>query len=70
MSVPTQAEVYMRLLDRIHGCQDDAALLAHLTRSMSSSRKDHALADGWISVSELMKRLAHQITLLAQGKLQ
>lgn len=70
MSVHTQAEVYMRLLDHIRGAQDDAATLAHLTRSMSSSSKDTAIANGWISVSELLKRMAFQITKLAQGKLQ
>lgn len=70
MSVPTQSEVYMRLLDKIRLCQDDAALLAHLTRSMSSSKKDHALADGWLAMSEMFKRVAYQITELAKGKLQ
>lgn len=70
MSVPTQAEVYMRLLDHIRQAQDDSAILAHLTRSMSDKPKDRALADGWLAMSEMFKRVAYQITELAKGKLQ
>ncbi len=70
MSVPTQGEQFAKLIDHLRSAQDDSAMLAHLTRSMSTSKKDNALADGWIAVSELLKRMIHQVTTLAQGKLQ
>ena len=66
----TQGEVFARLTDRLRQVQEDAATLAHLTRSMSSSSKDHAIADGWIAVSEMFKRINYQVIRLGQGKLQ
>ena len=69
ISVPTQGEVFAKLLERIRLAQEDAAMLAHLTRAMGG-RKDHAIADGWIAVSELFKRVQYQVMMLAQGKLQ
>lgn len=70
MSVPTQAEVLMRILHHIDEIQSDCATYAHLTRSMSSSAKDAALADGWIALSEMFKRVRHQVVEIAKGKLQ
>lgn len=70
MTVPTQGEVFARMIERCKLIQEDMATLAHLTRSMSNSSKDRALADGWIACSELMKRQIYQYTKLAQGKLQ
>lgn len=70
MSVPTQGEVFARLCERLRLAQEDSATLAHLTRSMSDSAKDKALADGWIAVSELLKRMQYQVTKIGQGHLQ
>lgn len=70
MSIPTHGEEYTKLVEAIRHAQESAAMLAHLTRAQSSSKKDNALADGWIAVSELMKRLNHQVISLAQGRLQ
>lgn len=68
-SVPTQGEQFTKLLHHLRSAQDDAAMLAHLTRAQGS-KKDHSVADGWIAVSELLKRLVYQVTELAKGKLQ
>jgi hypothetical protein len=70
MSVPTQGEAFAKLTEHLRLAQEDTAMLAHLTRAMSSSKKDVAVADGWIATSELLKRLIYQVTKLAQGKLQ
>jgi hypothetical protein len=70
MSVPTQGEQFAKLIEHLRAAQDTSAMLAHLTRSMSGSRKDKAVADGWIAVSELLKRMIYQVTALGQGKLQ
>jgi hypothetical protein len=70
MSVPTHGEQFAKLLEHLRSAQDDSAMLAHLTRAQSSSKKDMAVADGWIAVQELLKRMVFQVTKLAQGKLQ
>ena len=70
MSVPTQGEQFAKLIEHLRLAQEDSAMLCHLTRSMSTSKKDNALADGWFAVEELLKRMIFQVTKLAQGKLQ
>ena len=70
MPAPTHGEVFAKLIEDIAHAQEGAAMLGHLTRSQSMSAKDNALADGWLSVSEMMKRINYQIIKLGQGKLQ
>lgn len=70
MATPTHGEIFAKLIEDIAHAQEGAAMLGHLTRAQSMSKKDTALADGWLAVSEMMKRLNHQIISLAQGKLQ
>lgn len=70
MSVPTQGEEYAKLIEFLRQAQESAYTLSHLTRAMSGSTKDNALADGWFAVGELMKRMQYQVTQLAQGHLQ
>lgn len=70
---PTLAMAYAKLLDLLNQAQDQAYVCAHLVRAQASAArnpvKDNALADGWIVVGELLKRMIHQITKLAQGRL-
>ena len=68
-SVPTIGETFSKLIHHLREAQDAAAMLGHLTRAQGS-RKDHALADGWIAVQEMLKRLVYQVTEIAKGKLQ
>ena len=69
MSVPTQGEEFSKFIHHLSEAQSCAYKLAHLARAMGTG-KDIALADGWIGVGELMKRMLHQTTELAKGKLQ
>lgn len=69
MTIPTQGEEFAKLHTYLRQAQESAAMLAHLTRAQGQ-RKDKALADGWIAVSELLKRLVYQVTQIAQGKMQ
>jgi len=69
VSVPTQGEEFAKLLEHMRKSQDSAYMLAHLTRAQGS-KKDHALADGWIAVGELFKRQIWQVTELAKGHIQ
>jgi len=60
MSIPTKGETYAKLIERLRYAQEDSAMLAHLTRD-----DDKLTARGWLAVSELIKRLQHQIGQLA-----
>ena len=66
MTVPTHGESFAKLMEHIRYAQEEAATLAHLARA----NDQRALADGWISVSELFKRVGFQVTQLAMRKLQ
>ena len=69
-SVPTQGEAFSKLIYHLDEMANQAATLAHLTRAQANTGKDRAMAEGWIAVTEMMKRMRFQITKLAQGKLQ
>ena len=68
MSVATQGETLTQLIDHLRLAQESAYMMAHLTRAMGG-RKDNALADGWFSIGELLKRVNHQCIQIGQGKL-
>lgn len=68
--MPTIGLTYMRLHERLIGCQEDCAMISHLTRAQSTSPKDNALADGWHALSEMLKRVDYQVTQLATSRLQ
>lgn len=70
MTVPTQGEEFAKFIENITKAQESAYMLSHLARAMSGSSKDNAIADGWFSVGELLKRMNYQVTQLAQGHLQ
>lgn len=68
--VPTQGEAFAKLLHHIDEAMDQMALISHITRAQANTGKDRAIADGWIAMVEMFKRIRHSITVLAQGKLQ
>ena len=70
VTVPTQGDEFAKFIHNLTLCQEGAYMLAHLARAQSNSSRDKALADGWTAVGELMKRMLHQTTELAKGKLQ
>ncbi len=70
MSVPTHGEAYSKLIYHLDEVMNQAAILAHLTRAQANTGKDRAMADGWIAVVEMFKRIRYSVTKLAQGKLQ
>ncbi len=66
MSLPTPAEEFAKLIEHISKAEEAAAMLAHLYRDNSAN-----MAQGWLAVSELFRRLRIQVTTLAtRGKLQ
>lgn len=70
VSVPTTGEAFAKLLHHMGEAQNQAAMLAHLHRAQANTGKDRALADGWIAVSEMLKRQIYQVTEIAKGHLQ
>jgi len=69
MSVPTQGETFSKLLEHIRKAEEEAAMMAHLVRAQGAKAKDTAIANGWLSISELFRRVGLKVTDLAQGRL-
>lgn len=68
-SIPTVAEEYSKLAEHLRKAEEASYMLAHLVRAQGGT-KDSAVADGWFATGELLKRMLHQVTQLAQGRLQ
>ena len=66
MGIPTQGETYARLMEYLRKAQEESAMMAHLNKANDAHR--HALA--WLAISEKFKQMQHQLTILAQGRLQ
>lgn len=68
MSVPTRGEVFDKLIYHARELQSCISTMAHL-HNTEGSDKDKKLAVGWLMMEELIKRMIHKWTLLAQGRL-
>jgi len=64
-SVPTASEKYAELMEHLRKAQEASAMLSHLERA----NDQQLIAQGWLAVSEMLKRMLHQVTQLAMGKL-
>lgn len=67
--VVTRGECYAKLIDLLDQVMDQCAVMAHL-HNTEGSDSDKLLAKGWLGMVELMSRIRHQMTQLAQGRLQ
>ena len=65
----TRGETYAKLMYHLTECQELAAVMSHL-HNTETSPKDRALASGWLTVSEMFKRMSSKLTSLAAGSLQ
>lgn len=68
MSVPSRGEVFSKSTEHIRGLIDCCAIMAHL-HNTEGSDKDKKLALGWLMMSEMFKKVQHQVILLGQGRL-
>lgn len=66
MTVPTEGDEFAKLTYHLRMAQEAAAMIAHLNKANDA----HQRARMWLNVSEMMKKLIHQITQLAMRKLQ
>lgn len=66
MGIPTQGEEFEKLIAHLRYAQENCAMLSHLAKANGSN----LIGDGWLTVSEGLKRMQLQVTLLAQGRMQ
>lgn len=66
---PTRGLMFQKLIDSLREAQDSAAMLAHLQKTEDGFR-DVLIAKGWLAISEMLRKMQHQVTLLGQGRLQ
>jgi len=65
-TVPTKGESYSKLMEHLRKAQEEAAMLSHL----SNANDDRKMAIGWLAVSEMFKKVQHQVTTMATKGLQ
>lgn len=61
MSVPTKGEAFALLIDHLRHAQEQAAALGHL----AYSDQDSIMGEGWLNVSETLRRTQDLITRMA-----
>lgn len=66
MSIPTQGETYAKLLEHLRLAQEDSAMMAHLCNANDERQR----AIGWLAVAENLRRMQHNVTVLAKRGLQ
>lgn len=65
--IPTVAEEYSKLMEHLAKAQETAAMIAHL--HANNDPRDRVIRTGWITISEALKLIRHNVTKLAQGRL-
>jgi hypothetical protein len=64
----SRSETFAKLLHHIREAQNLAAVMGHL-HNTEGNDADRLHAKGWLGMSEMFNLIAHQVTMLAQGKL-
>lgn len=67
--IPTRGDTFARMLHHLREAQDHAAMLAHLYNA-DGDAKGMMIGRGWLNVEELIKKMVHSVTYLAQRNLQ
>jgi len=63
--MPTEGETYAKLMEHLRESQECAAMLAHLHRANDRT----VTANGWLAVSEHLRKMQFTITNIAVGKM-
>ena len=63
--LPTEADLYQKLIEGLRVAQEDAAMLSHI-RGLNSGT---AAARGWLIISEQLKAMQRAVIAIAVGKL-
>lgn len=67
MSLPTSGEKYAELNYHLRKAQEAAAMLMMIAQAEGDG-PGKVLGIGWFHVSEALKKMNHQVTMLASGK--
>jgi len=67
--VVTRGETFRKMLDHLREIQECMAVMAHLQKT-EDGVKDIAMANGWLAMSEAMRRIEAKVITMAQGRLQ
>lgn len=68
--VVTQGECLTKLNHNLREAQEMCYMLGHLTKSMSISRKDQSLGDGYLAVGHFLDLMIKNVGEIARGKIQ
>lgn len=69
MSLPSRGETFSVLIEHLRRAQEEAAKLGHLYRDDGGATA-RTMSLGWLTVSEGLKELQHNVTMLAtKGRL-
>lgn len=63
--LPTEGDVYQKLIENLRIAQEDAAMLSHL-RGLNNGV---AAARGWVVISEQLKAMQRVVIAIAASKL-
>lgn len=66
--LPSRGITFAKLVDHLREAQECCALLGHLHNTENNSR-DKLIGQGWLLVAELLRKMQHQVTSMAQGKI-
>ncbi|MDE2107066.1 MAG: hypothetical protein KGL39_58205 [Patescibacteria group bacterium] len=64
MAVPRRSEVLEKLTHHLREAQECAAMVAHITNE-AGTPLERENAVGWLTVSEMIKRMIHQVQMFA-----
>ena len=65
MSIPLEGDEFSKLIEHLRKAQESCAMLAHLAGS--NDRK--LVSNGWLQVSEGLKKMQRVVIAIASGKM-
>ena len=65
----TRSDTFAQLNEHLIRCQELCAVMAHL-HNLQDNHMDSLLSKGWLGMSELFKRMQHEVIEMTKGKLQ
>lgn len=67
--VVTRGETFAKLLHHVREAQDQAAVMSHLENTEDGPHAA-AAANGWLVISEMLRKMVHTMTQMAQRRMQ
>jgi hypothetical protein len=67
MAVPTRSETFSQLLEHLIKAQEHSAMMSHIEGM--EPHPNRLIMKGWLGISEMLKRIIHHVTAMAQRRL-